>query len=178
MARKATQLYFTDGNECWHWLGQMKSGEAVITRNGKRQSAKKFFYQQHHQVELDASDRLKNTCGHKGCLNPEHHRVRTDADRELTATKQWLFMLKSSLEKKEQTPQQIASLTTNIRNRAFPLLQTNDVGLIRGIVKCFQLARIYASAAQTTWLNEQMRWLISKEHTIQKNVHSYFNRHN
>ncbi|WP_028880886.1 hypothetical protein [Terasakiella pusilla] len=172
MARKAKQLYFTDGNDCWHWLGQMKSGEAVITRNGKRRSAKKYFYQQHHQVELDASDRLKNTCGHKGCINPAHHRVRTDDDRELTATKQWLYILKSSLEKTEQTPQQIAFMTTNIRNRAFPLLKSNDIGLIRGIVKCFQLARTYASDVQTVWLNKQMKWLISKEHSILKTADS------
>lgn len=170
MARKGKQLYFTDGNDCWYWLGQIKAGEAVITRNGKRQSARKYFYQHYHEVELVPSDRLKNTCGHRDCLNPEHHRTRTDDDRELTATKQWLFMLKSSLEKKEQTPQQIAILTTDIRNRAFPLLKTNDVGLIRGIVKCFHIACSYASDAQTAWLNEQMKWLISKEHSIAKKV--------
>lgn len=168
MARKPKQLYVIDDNDCWNWIGQVKRGEPLITRNSKKRNARRYYFEERYGISLDGTDRLKRTCTNKKCVNPEHYRVRTEEDRELTEVRQCLFEQNMTLKKLKKPSSLMGDTMRFIYLRAMPLLHTNDIGLIRGIVACFVSVRDLSSEKRQAWFNKQMKWLIQKEHAILK----------
>lgn len=67
---------------CWLWTGNTNEyGRGVFVYDGAAKSARRYSYMQHHGVELERNELLRQTCTVPECVNPAHLRRASEVKR-------------------------------------------------------------------------------------------------
>ena len=74
---------------CWMWKGPQSAGYGVPFIQGRQRLAHRMFYLMHHGVNVEGL-RIKNTCGNRGCVNPDHFKAPAIAFRDLQERARYL----------------------------------------------------------------------------------------
>lgn len=78
--------------DCLIWTGRVEGQYPVLKIDGKREGIRRIQYERHHgpipASRLVARPRVDLICGNPLCLHPGHMKIKTDAERELTAARQ------------------------------------------------------------------------------------------
>lgn len=68
--------YVTKQDECWIWGGgKHQQGYPMIRYQGKMYLTARLFKEHFDNIKLIDKQRVKNTCGNKLCVNPDHYQI-------------------------------------------------------------------------------------------------------